>query len=290
MRNYLTRLPRRLFDPLMPIKRGVPALARMGGRLLPPGSRGTTSIPRTRFSAPVGPHRIVDALAFDFADVRRLRNEFRDGVPGLNINDIALAVIGGGLRRYLSTHDELPVQPLVATLPVAMRSRDEMGAGGERVDATRVDLHTDVANDVDRLARISDATDDIAAMHAGARPDHLAAVAEVLPGKPLGTCLRSAGQSAVDNAAKHAVSATVVCSPGPRVPLYFLGGEVVWLQGIGTVLDGTGPVHVVTSYRNSFTISVIADRDAMPDIVFYKRCLLDAFAGLAGEANDLAMI
>lgn len=53
--------------------------------------------PRTRFSAKVGPHRVVEGALFDLGDVR----EIRTAVPGATVNDVMLAVVGGALRRYL---------------------------------------------------------------------------------------------------------------------------------------------------------------------------------------------
>ena len=73
---------------------------------------------------------------------------------------------------------------------------------------------------------------------------------------------------------------SVTNAPGPRVPLYFLGSKVVSLIGIGPVQDGMGLIHLVGSYCDTLSISVVADRDMMPDIEFYVSCLTEAFKAL----------
>jgi len=257
------------------------SVARTGRRLLSPGPGGPEAVvPGTRLSGRVsGPHRLIDAVSLDFADVHGIY----ELLPS-TINDIALATVSGGLRRYLIAHGELPDQSLAAAVPIAMRSSEEMGAGGDRANATLVDLFTDVADDGERLAAISKISHQIRSMHAGANPHDLCALSEVVPGGPLGRCLRFAAEYRARRGSVAAANTTVIQTPGSRVPLYFLGRQVVSWHGLGSVHDGTGPVHVVTSYRNDFTISVVVDRGSMPDVAFYRSCLRDAFDGLCDYA------
>ena len=59
------------------------------------------------------------------------------------LNDVFLAIVGGGLRRFLSELGELPDAPLVAFLPVNVRPKDDEG-GGNAVGAILATLATDV--------------------------------------------------------------------------------------------------------------------------------------------------
>lgn len=45
------------------------------------------------------------------------------------INDVALAIIGGGLRRFLDELGELPNKSLIVVLPVNVRPKDDEGGG-----------------------------------------------------------------------------------------------------------------------------------------------------------------
>jgi diacylglycerol O-acyltransferase len=274
----LASVPRRPLAAAHMIARGVPALARIGiGLLQADDDRGSVPVPYTRFSGKISAHRVADAVALPFAEVKSVRTR----VPGATVNDVALAIVGGALRRYLLKQDELPEEPLAAAVPISTRSTDDVGAGGNQIDGTRVSLRTDISRDIDRLAAISQATKDIKTMRVGVSASQLSALSEVVPGQLLGTGLRAAAELAARAKITTAANCTVTNVPGPRVPLYFLGCKVLSCHGIGPIQDGMGLIHLVTSYCDDFTVSIVADRDMMPDMEFYTTCIRDAFAGLS---------
>ena len=108
-------------------------------------------IPSTRFNAKLSPHRVVDATKFDFQAVR----EIEQAVPGATINDAVLAIVSGGLRKYLEAKGQLPKQSLVSGCPVNLRDKDDEGADeGNMVGLMSLALRTDVEQPVERLQRI----------------------------------------------------------------------------------------------------------------------------------------
>jgi diacylglycerol O-acyltransferase len=233
-------------------------------------------VPPTRFSRPVAPGRLAYAGFANFAEVKLVRRH----VANATVNDIVLAVVGGALRRYLSAHHELPPRSLIASAPVVLGATDAIGAGSDGAKRIRVAIRTDIAGDMERLAAISDATSQASVLRAGAAAERLAALSEIAPGQVLGTCLRATAESVARDERAAVANTTVSYVPGPRVPLYFLGCKVSANYGIGTLYDGSGPVHVASAYYDGLTISVLSDRDAMPDIGFYVSCLREAFASL----------
>src|SRR6202043_3388752 len=76
---------------------------------------------------------------------------------GATVNDVALAIIGGGLRAFLEELGELPDRPLVAFLPVNVRPKGDTG-GGNSVGAMLVAMGTDTADPVERLQTITAST------------------------------------------------------------------------------------------------------------------------------------
>ena len=75
---------------------------------------------------------------------------------------------------------------------------------------------------------------------------------------------------------------TVVTNiPGPRVPLYMAGAQLVVMYGFGMVHDGMGLMHVVNSYLDDLVVSITSDREMMPDPAFYAACLTDSFDALS---------
>ncbi|MEJ7602755.1 MAG: wax ester/triacylglycerol synthase family O-acyltransferase [Kofleriaceae bacterium] len=69
------------------------------------------------------------------------------------VNDVLLGLCATSLRRYLLERDALPEAPLVAMLPVAVRTKDEEG-GGNAVGAILASLATDIEDPKERLAAI----------------------------------------------------------------------------------------------------------------------------------------
>ena len=74
---------------------------------------------------------------------------------------------------------------------------------------------------------------------------------------------------------------TVVSNvPGPQVPLYFAGARLVTFFGGAGLGDGMGLLHGVSSYVGQLILSVVSDRDMLPDPGHYADLLETSFADL----------
>jgi diacylglycerol O-acyltransferase / wax synthase len=233
--------------------------------------------PRTRFNGRVSPHRVVDARRFDLAEVRRIKS----AVAGATVNDVVLAVIGGALRHHLAAVGELPAEPMLAMAPISVRTDDERGTAGNQVSAMVVSLATDVADPLARLevVRASTARSKELTSAIGARA--LTEYSQFIPGGLAGLGFRAASRFEMANRVDPIVNAIVTNVPGPQVPLYFAGAQLLGLVGMGPIADGVGLMHPVTSYCGELVIAVTADRAMLPDPERYARCLQDSFDELA---------
>ncbi len=106
----------------------------------------------TRFNSVVSPHRVFDARRFKLDDFKRIRTL----APGATVNDAALAVCAGSLRRDLAGKEELPATSLTAALPIYVRltkNRRKSGAGKDHPDVSSesIELATHIADPVNRL-------------------------------------------------------------------------------------------------------------------------------------------
>ena len=68
---------------------------------------------------------------------------------GGTVNDVVMALCAGALRRWLLDHDALPDAPLIAAVPVSVRTEAQKGTGGNRVSTMIAPLPTHL----DRPAR-----------------------------------------------------------------------------------------------------------------------------------------
>jgi hypothetical protein len=74
---------------------------------------------------------------------------------------------------------------------------------------------------------------------------------------------------------------------GPDFPLYCAGARMVDYYGLGVLTPGMGIFHLVFSYSGKLTLSVLADRDIMPDPEFYHDCLVASYEELYAAAIKL---
>ena len=85
------------------------------------------SAPRTSLGTRLGRRRTVGLAQVDRADVEAVRT-----TTGATFNDVILALAGAVLRSHLEDRGELPAKPMVAFVPVSVRSDDDkLDTGGE---------------------------------------------------------------------------------------------------------------------------------------------------------------
>ncbi|OBK53979.1 wax ester/triacylglycerol synthase family O-acyltransferase [Mycobacterium sp. 1081908.1] len=74
---------------------------------------------------------------------------------GVSFNDAVLAMCSGALRYYLIEQNALPDAPLIAMVPVSLRSKEEADAGGNMVGSILCNLATDIEDPAERIQAIS---------------------------------------------------------------------------------------------------------------------------------------
>src|SRR5436305_9414154 len=127
--------------------------------------------PRTSFNGAITPHRKVAYTIASLSDVKAIKNAF-----GTTVNDVVLAVVGGGLRRYLERTKQVPDKSLIATVPISVRppeGEDDTSIGANKASAMFTSLATHDEDPVDRLGTIHEVTK-------GAKEEHNAVGADML--------------------------------------------------------------------------------------------------------------
>ncbi len=263
--------------------KAVRGLAGLPGKLVRGASRaaevGAPSFPpKTRFNQTVTPHRVFEARFHHLADFKRIKAR----VPGSTVNDVALAYVGGALRRYLDGHGELPDESLVAACPISLRDAGDSGKGNVLFGRLQT-LGTDIADPLERLTAIAAAT-------AGSRSesDHstrtqLVDLIGTVPTSLLGVAAKAA--RGLPFSGPTVANTTVTNVPGPAEPIYFAGARLLQAAGLGPLIGGVNLIHVVASYNGTLSISATADRNALPDPSRYAECMEHAFQELLSIAD-----
>src|SRR3712207_2555519 len=79
---------------------------------------------------------------------------------------------------------------------------------------------------------------------------------------------------------------TVVTNvPGPQVPLYLLGRELEEIVPLGFLAENHTVFFAIMSYNGRLDISMLVDREAMPDVDMLAAALEDALAELKESAG-----
>ena len=96
--------------------------------------------PRTSFNGRVSAHRRFAFGRLGLADVKAVKN-----AHGCTVNDVVVAICAGAVRRWLIEHDELPDTPLVAQIPVSVRTEEQFGTYGNRIGMLAAPIFLDLS-------------------------------------------------------------------------------------------------------------------------------------------------
>ena len=236
------------------------------------------TVPRTRFNGPITPHRSIEGRHWPLDQFR----EAKKLVPGATVNDVAITVVAGALRRYLASKNELPGSPLVCAVPVSLRAKQQTSVGQEGNDIATmvVPMATDVEDDVERLRTVADNTRGSKERKQALGARTLTDIGNLLPGRLMGLAQRQQHRIGAVTRRHLVFNLPVTNVPGSPSPFYLAGARIVDVFGLGPVLDGTGLLAIVGSYCGSVSITVTADRNMLPDPKFFGDCLDESFAAL----------
>ncbi|MEO0689773.1 MAG: wax ester/triacylglycerol synthase family O-acyltransferase [Pseudomonadota bacterium] len=240
--------------------------------------------PRTRFNNTISSHRVVEGRSFPLKDVKAIRAL----LPDAKVNDVALAIVGGALNKYLTAKDDLPKSTMTAMAPISVRSKDEKGDMGNQVSAMIAPLGTHLADPAERLNYVFSQTKNSKAMTNAIGARTMTEVSKVNP--LLYMALGAQLFSRVSVAHRFAVPFNTVVTnvPGPPVHIYSSGARLESMAlSLICLTDGLGLAHVVQSYVDEAYISFTACRDIMPDPEFYSECLQESFDDLLAAAKAI---
>jgi diacylglycerol O-acyltransferase len=241
-------------------------MAQAQRRLLVAAGGGTAPpcAPRTFFNHALGAARACAFTDLSLADARAIKDAF-----GATVNDVVMATCAGALRRWLLARDALPMKPLVACVPISVRTEAERDAFfGNRVSLMLVQLATDVADPVERLYATK------VAMDAGKRA-HERFGDRVLEDVTLLTPRVVAGRMLPANLAVSNVA-------GSGDPLDLAGRRMLGHYPVSMLLEGQGLNITVLGYGGKLGAGLVSDPELVPGAD------LEELAGLlAGELAQL---
>lgn len=240
---------------------------RRAGALWSFATGGLLPTPATPLNQPVGPHRRVHWLSFDLEEVKAVKRAL-----GGTVNDVVLATVAGGLRRFLAARSSVPIGDFKVAVPVNVRQSGTSGVGNQAsVWLLPLPLHE--SDPRRRLAAVRRATD--------AQKTQGSAEATVV----LAHAAEWAGASVVHLAARlialtHPYNLIVTNVPGPPVPLYLLGARMEQAYPYLPLFESQALGVALFSYRDRISWGLTGDWDRLPDLADIATALEASFAEL----------
>ncbi|MCP4005947.1 MAG: wax ester/triacylglycerol synthase family O-acyltransferase [bacterium] len=224
-------------------------------------SEASTRAPRTPFNDRITPHRRFAFGSVPLADVKDIKSQL-----GVTVNDVVLALCSGALRRYLLEQKELPADPLIAMVPVSVRTEEQAGSFGNQVSAMSASLHTDVSDPLIRLARIHESMRIAKEQHNALPATLLQDFAQFAPPAVAARAARVIARATVADWIDVPFNVVISNVPGPQFPLYGVGSRLVGNYPVSAINDGVGVNITVQSYNGSLDFGIIVCRELMPDV------------------------
>ena len=181
-------------------------------------------------------------------------------VTGGSLNDVYLTICGGALRRYLIEADALPVEPLIANVPVSVRGGDGAGVGNA-ITFLYSTLGTDIADPVQRLHAIHEST-----RLGKERLPHVGGLAmdaytAVLMGPFLSQAILGVG-----GRGRPASNVVISNVPGPAETRYLDGSRLEEIYPVSLLFNGQALNITAVSYDGQFNIGFTGCRDSIPSL------------------------
>lgn len=234
--------------------------------------------PATRFNRDIAAAPTFHLLPIPLTAIRAARTAAPQRVT---INDLLLTTIGGALATYLAEHGETPAGSLAAMVPMSMRAVADWDSAN-RIAQLSVDLHTDIADPLARLAAISDSATRAKQRTADPVVQRVDRLVETAPA----LLLRAAGWARAHRRFDGTDTVPLCNTTISNVPpvsdeLTFGGRPVVRAVGALPLLDGDGLRHLVTTQGTDLVLAITTNAAMMPDPRHYGALLLAEFQALA---------
>ena len=216
-------------------------------------------VPITIFNGNISAKRTWGTALLSFDRINVLRKTM-----GATVNDVILAICAGAIRRYLQEKERLPMQPLVANVPISIRSTDGLEMNNQ-IANMMIQLATHIEDPIERLEYIQEQTMLGKSRHKTIGAKTLAKMADAVP---FGLANLAAGLYSkynIKDLHRPPFNVTITNVPGPRGLLYLNGHKVVSIFGLTPVVDGFGLIIAAFSYNGQVSITTTSDSKTMPD-------------------------
>ena len=235
------------------------------------GLQGAADTPLNR---PIGPHRRVDWLQVDLAEVKRVKNHF-----AVTVNDVVLATVAGAVRRFFKRRGaKTRGADFRVAIPVNVRAPGDRSLGN-RVSVWLMAIPIDESDPVRRLKKVNRTTTALKEKREALGADSVMRILEWT-----GTAILSLGVRFANRMSPYNLIVTNV--PGPPFPLYFLGAKLLEAYAQVPLFTNQGLGVALFSYEDKLFWGFNGDWDLMPDLADFAADVDLSFRELSRAAGS----
>ena len=236
--------------------------------------------PRTSLNVAISGERAFAGIALPLAETKAIARHF-----DTKLNDIVLAVCAGALRRYFAGDKAALAKAMIGGVPASLRAPGDTTQSNQ-VTMMLISLATNIADPRKRLAAIIKASTRAKTLTGGMKsliPTDLPSL-----GIPwLMSVITPLYRTAVATNRIPVVANLVVSNvPGPQMPLYLAGAELMTYYPVSIVTHGLALNITIQSYAGSLYYGLIACKQAVPDLRDFARHLQAAHQELRVLAQE----
>jgi diacylglycerol O-acyltransferase len=212
--------------------------------------------PRTMFNVPIGGARRVAAQSWSLERFKNVKQ-----AAGVTINDVVLAMCAGALRQYLLDQNALPDEPLIAMVPVSLRSEADADSGGNMTGVLLCNLATDTVDPAKRLDAIHiSMRNNKKVMSQLPKMQALALSAMLM--SPLALTVLPGFVSST----RPAFNIVISNVPGAREPLYWKGARLDGNYPLSIALDGQAMNITLVNTAGNLDFGLVGCRRSVPHL------------------------
>jgi WS/DGAT/MGAT family acyltransferase len=214
--------------------------------------------PATPFNGSISAHRRFAFGQLPLDRVKAIKDAF-----GFTVNDVVVSLCTGMVRRWLAERDALPAEPLIAMVPVSVRTLEQYGTFGNRVSVMVVPIASDEPDAARRLERTHDTLLTAKDRHKALPADLLTDATRFIP--PAVAAMAARTTLSVMAGTRPPVNLVISNVPGPQFPLYCAGARLEAHYPVSVIADGVGLNITVMSYIGHLDFGIVVDREMVDD-------------------------
>ncbi|WP_421843514.1 WS/DGAT/MGAT family O-acyltransferase [Mycobacterium sp.] len=212
--------------------------------------------PHSMFNVKIGGARRCAAQSWALDRIKNVKR-----VAGVTVNDAVLAMCAGALRYYLVEQNALPDTPLIAMVPVSLRSAEEADAGGNMVGSVLCNLATHLEDPAKRIEAIS------ASMRGNKNVLADLPRSQVLALSALNMApLMLSGVPGFLATVPPPFNIVISNVPGPAEPMYYGGARIGGSYPLSNVPDGQALNITVVNNAGRLDFGLVGCRRSVPSL------------------------